>query len=103
MKNYKLLTVQKTRNSNMSSSITIQWTDGVSTNKVEQVVGKYEKIDRCEATGEILSGANTYIFCNRNMSDKAKETIKRELNLSIETPEWALNQFIRKKFNETDL
>jgi len=32
----------------MSSSITIQWTDGVSTNKVEQVVGKYEKIDRCE-------------------------------------------------------
>jgi len=51
----------------------------------------------------ILSGANTYIFCNRNMSDKAKEIIKRELNLSIETPEWELNNFIRRKFNETDL
>jgi len=37
------------------------------------------------------------------MSDKAKEIIKRELNLSIETPEWELNNFIRRKFNETDL
>ena len=32
---------------------------------IKAIAKKYEKVDRCESTGEILSGGNTYIFVDK--------------------------------------
>jgi len=36
----------------------------VPLSKVEAVANQYESIDRCEHSGEILSGGNTFVFVN---------------------------------------
>lgn len=40
--------------------------------RVEEIAGKFEKIDRCYATGEILCGGNTFVFvrADEDMMDK---------------------------------
>ena len=34
----------------------------VNKNKVEELANTFDKVDRCEASGEILQGGNTYVF-----------------------------------------
>lgn len=34
----------------------------VGSDKVRAIAGQFEKIDRCQVSGEILSGGNTYVL-----------------------------------------
>ncbi|MBK2257559.1 hypothetical protein [Francisella philomiragia] len=43
----------------------------VSKSSVKKVTDKYEKIDRCDYTGEILAGGNTFVFVDYDLR-KAK-------------------------------
>lgn len=52
----------------------------VDSEKVEYIVKeKYEVINRCEATGDILQGANTFVICeyrNYEINDETKKNIR---------------------------
>jgi hypothetical protein len=63
------------------SSINIDIKTLVSKSAVKKITSRYEKIDRCEATGEILSGGNTFVFVNY---DLRKATIDSALQAQLE-------------------
>lgn len=50
-------------------NISIKWVDGPSQEAVKEIAGKYESIRRCEASGEILSGGNTYVSLSRHLTE----------------------------------
>ncbi len=53
----------RTTDAGHSTSVSISVRDlSVSIKKVEKLAGVYERIRRCEYSGEILMGANTYVF-----------------------------------------
>lgn len=45
---------------------------------IEGVAKKYEKIDRCQYSGEILAGCNTYIFISHDYDVMQAEYAKRQ-------------------------
>jgi len=53
------------------NGIKVVWVDGPTKKAVSAIVKEHESIDKCEASGEILAGANTYIFCHRKYSEDA--------------------------------
>lgn len=58
--------------------------------KVESMVKGLEKIDRCHATGEILSGGNTFVFVDYdNEKVQIPETVKNRLDEIIESDYYA--------------
>lgn len=57
-------------------SVTIRWTDLPPVKLVEEAVRKYEEVDRDEATGEILMGANYFIFTKQEISEELDERIE---------------------------
>lgn len=93
-----------------STAINISWKDGVAQNKVKPIAWKYEKIDRDEYSGEILSGGNTFVFTNREISDSNMEKIRKKIEkkraFSSTIPKWQQDQFLAQetwqKINETD-
>lgn len=52
-------------------SINISWIDGPTRQAVENIANQYQSIARCEATGDILRGGNTYVFAERRYSELA--------------------------------
>lgn len=56
------------KNFSMGSSFRVTWLDGVTEAEVKKITNKYSQIDRCEQTGEILSGGNTYDHIERSYS-----------------------------------
>jgi hypothetical protein len=54
----------RSKNYSGGSSIRVEWTDGPTTKAVAAIANQYESIDR-DASGEILSGGNTYVFTDR--------------------------------------
>ena len=65
------------------NSINIEWTNGPTKGQVEKLVSKFEVYQRCEATGEILQGGNTFVFCIRNISNDIRTTIEEFLDENI--------------------
>jgi Large polyvalent protein associated domain 29 len=53
------------------NSINVSWVDGPTTKAVNAVVMPFEKVSYCEASGEVLSGGNTYVFTERKYSEAA--------------------------------
>lgn len=49
-------------------SIHVVWVDGPTQKAVEAIANQYQHIDRCEHSGEILSGGNTFVSCDRQYS-----------------------------------
>ena len=62
-----------------STAISVRWEDGVAKDKVKPILQRFESIDRCQASGEILGGGNTFIFDEREVSEKNKERVKKKI------------------------
>lgn len=62
-----------------SGSINVSWTDFPTEKAVENVVSKYEQVDRCSVTGEVLSGGNLFIFTRQTWSEEMKNKIDAEV------------------------
>lgn len=52
-------------------SVRVKWTDGPTPKAVEAITGKHGNVDRCDASGEILSGGNVFVNTSRDISPKA--------------------------------
>ena len=71
----------RTKKYSGGSSISISWVDFPTVEAVEEITSKYESISRCEYTGEILSGGNTYIHTYNTWSEEMEANIKENLIL----------------------
>ena len=69
----------RTKKYSGGSSISVSWTDFPTVEAVEEITNKYESISRCEYTGEILSGGNTYIHTYNTWSAEMETDIKENL------------------------
>jgi uncharacterized protein (DUF3084 family) len=58
----------RSSNYSMGSSIRVSWMDGPMVSEVEAIANRYESIRRDEGSGEILSGGNRYVHCERRFS-----------------------------------
>ena len=58
----------RSSNYSMGSSIRVSWIDGPTVSEVDEIAGGYESIRRDEGSGEILSGGNRYVHCERRFS-----------------------------------
>jgi len=78
------------RSDRNSFRITIK-TPVLGSKTVKDIAKRFEKIDRCERSGEILGGGNTFVFVDH--SDQIKTalatTIKNETAAEIATKGWA--------------
>ncbi|MGG3920409.1 LPD29 domain-containing protein [Geobacillus thermodenitrificans] len=63
-----------------SGSINVSWTDFPTEKAVEEVVSKYEQVQRCEVTGEILSGGNLFVFTRQEWTEETKKKIVDEMH-----------------------
>lgn len=70
----------------------------VKLEEVEAIAKRQESIDRCEHTGEIMQGGNTFISVG--YSDKANELVLAERAADIEAIEKTVNEI---KESETSL
>jgi len=59
----------------LGESIDVRWTNGPASARIDPLLWKYQDIDRCEITGEILSGGNRYVHAQRNPSDESMQGI----------------------------
>ena len=58
-------------------SVVIRYNDAMPSKGVEKLVKKFESIDRCEHTGEILAGGNSYVFVYREVSEENKQDLRK--------------------------
>lgn len=63
-----------------SGSINVSWTDFPTEKAVGEVVSKYEQVQRCEVTGEILSGGNLFVFTRQEWTEEIKKKIIDEMH-----------------------
>lgn len=69
----------RTKKYSGGSSISVSWTDFPTVAAVEEITNKYKSVSRCEYTGEILSGGNTYIHTYNTWSEEMETEIKENL------------------------
>jgi hypothetical protein len=69
----------------MGSSIHVRWVDGPATNDVEEILHRYEQIDR-DAGGNILKGGNRFIFAERSYSPEAKKKVEDAVRKKFAKP-----------------
>jgi len=93
-----------------STAIRVNWNDGIARNRVQEKLWQFEKIDRCQASGEILSGGNTFIFPERSVSEKHKERITKGIKKKWGDASWQdkwqrermIQDKVWEKLNKTD-
>lgn len=61
------------------SSITVSWDDFPTEKAVEEIISKYEKVDRCPVTGDVLGGGNLFVFTRQTWSEELKKKIETEV------------------------
>jgi hypothetical protein len=67
----------------MGSSVRVAWTDGPTAKQVEAIAQPHENVHRDDASGEILSGGNRYIFCNRELSDRVQAYARSQIPVNL--------------------
>lgn len=60
-------------------SIKVRWTDFPTIDAVNEIATKYQHIDTCPVTGEVLAGGNTYVFCDQSISADLREKIEERM------------------------
>lgn len=79
------------------SSIQIDIKTLVSKSAVKAIAQKYEKIDRCEATGEILAGGNTFVFVDYDLRKATIDSaLMAQLEQVIENANYCENHYRQK-------
>ena len=68
---------------------------------VEDIVAKYESIDRCEKTGEILSGGNTLITVNYAWDSVLSDDFESEISLAV--PNFSTEKYQTFKYGDNHL
>ena len=59
------MTSVRTSYGGFSSSVDITVKPGVDIEAVRMIANKFKEVSRCEVTGEVLLGGNTYVFVNQ--------------------------------------
>ena len=99
----------RNRGGSMSDAIHVDWIDGVALNPVREKVRKFERIDRDDITREILGGGNTFVFAEREVSERNREKIRKQIekksSFSPAFSDWERQNIIQKrvweKLNQT--
>lgn len=65
-------------------SVDVRWTDFPTVEAVRKVTQKYSQVHRCEASGEILLGANYFVFEKQNVSDELRKKAEERMPDDIE-------------------
>jgi hypothetical protein len=85
----------------MGEAINVFWTNGTASDKVEEVLKKYEGIDYDEVTGEILCGGNRFAQAHRTVTDDIREKITKEVKENYcPLDRWQLQKEVWKRINE---
>ena len=88
----------------MGEAINVFWTNGTASDKVEEILTKYEDIDRDEVSGEILCGGNRYVHGHRTVTEDIREKIANEVKDYYACPleSWQLQHEVWKRIKERD-
>ena len=85
----------------MGEAINVFWTNGTASDKVEEVLKKYEDIDYDEVTVEILCGGNRFAQAHRTVTDDVRERVAKEVkDYFCPLDRWQLQQEVWKRINE---
>lgn len=78
------------RSDHNSLDITIR-RNGLNVKAIKAIANSAEKIDRCEASGEILSGGNTYVFIrfSDEVTSAMTQLVKKLADAGLQTKGWA--------------
>lgn len=82
-------------------SVDVEYTDGPSTAAVDAVVDQFERVSRCHATGEILSGGNIFISVQQNLSADVQARMENAVSSyysNWEEMHWTQQQHFRSDF-----
>jgi len=85
--------------SRSTCSIDVSWVDGPTVKEVEAIAKKYQNVRYCEASGEILSGGNTFVFCTRSYSAEVFQGAVKQA-LAENWGMWEHLSFETLEFNE---
>ena len=91
-------------------AIRVEWNDGIAHDKVKPILRKHEWYQTDQATQEILSGGNTFVFAERSVSEKNKEKIRKKIRKGYgwenKELDWnrqgILQREVWEKLNKTD-
>ncbi|STO12815.1 Uncharacterised protein [[Flavobacterium] thermophilum] len=84
-----------------SGSINVRWTNFPTEKAVEEVISKYEQVQRCEVTGEILSGGNLFVFTRQEWTNELKNKIETEVRANYGESYLNDRACYYRAFNET--
>jgi hypothetical protein len=85
------------------SAVNVKWSDGPIPSSVEKHIQEYESIHRDEATYEILSGGNLFVFANREVSDANKKKITKLFDKEWDGGYGNASEFENQRFYESGL
>ena len=87
----------------MGEAINVFWTNGVASDKVDEVLKKYEDIHTDPTTAEILCGGNRYVHRHRTVMDEIREKVMEEVKERYPDFEGRqLQQDVWKKISATE-
>ena len=78
----------------LDDAISIKWMDLPSIESVEQITSHYRKVDKCEFSGDILAGGNTYVRTTQELSEEFRNRIDSTLPEGIDN--WTIYSHRRK-------
>lgn len=82
----------RTDNYSMGSSIRIKWDNAPITAQVRTIAAEFESVSRDEYTGEILSGGNTYVFADREITDEYRAQVEQYIIGEFTRYNWEYNR-----------
>lgn len=67
----------------MGSSINVSWDGLPSAATVSAITDSFARIRKCEVTGEILNGGNTFVFAKVSETDEVRAAIMERMELAL--------------------
>ena len=89
----------------LGEAINVFWVNGVSSNKVDMMLRKYEEISYDTISGEILSGGNRYVHGHRRVTEdirKLEEEVYRQKYGSYNEYDYRDYTAVARKISSSD-